>query len=98
MLSIRSYSPGDAPVLLEMFLDTIRRVNSRDYSPEQIRAWASDEISLADWSNRFSGRLTMVAELDERLVGFADLEPNGHIDPRALRHRQEESEYETRAT
>lgn len=80
MVRIRPYRPADAPALLDLFRETIRRVNARDYGPDQIRAWASDEIDPEAWSGRFSGRFVAVAEVEGRLAGFAELEPDGHID------------------
>ncbi|MEO2091652.1 MAG: GNAT family N-acetyltransferase, partial [Gemmataceae bacterium] len=71
---------ADAPALLTLFRDTIRRVNRRHYNPEQIAAWASDEIDPAAWAGRFAGRFVVVAEEDDRPVGFAELEADGHID------------------
>src|SRR5207248_3280421 len=71
--------PDDAAALLVLFRDTIRRVNSRDYSPDQIRAWASDDIDPAGWASRFAGRFAVVAEETGRPVGFAELESDGHI-------------------
>lgn len=80
MIILRPYRPEDAPALLALFRDTIRRVNLRDYSPEQIAAWASDDIDEIAWAQRFAGRFAAVAEEAARPVGFADLEPNGHVD------------------
>lgn len=79
MITLRAYQPDDASSLLELFKDTIRRVNSQHYSPEQIRAWASDNIDLAVWAARFNGRFVVVVEEAARPVGFAELELNGHI-------------------
>ena len=79
-LVIRPFQPSDAPALLSLFRDTIRRVNRRDYSPEQIKAWASDEIDEAAWTSRFEGRFVVVAEADDRIAGFGEMQPNGHID------------------
>ena len=67
-------------MLLALFRDTIRRVNSRDYSPSQIAAWASEEIDTAVWFGRFTGRFVPVAEEAGHPVGFAELETDGHID------------------
>ncbi len=78
--TVRIYRPADGPALLELFRDTIRRVNARDYGPEQIAAWASDEIDPAQWVARFDGRFVPVAECDGRIAGFADLEADGHLD------------------
>jgi GNAT superfamily N-acetyltransferase len=66
--------------LLALFRDTIRRVNCRDYSPEQIAAWASDDIDTVRWAARFGGRFVPVAEEDGRIAGFAELEADGHLD------------------
>ncbi len=77
---IRPYTPSDATSLLSLFRDTIRRVNARDYTPEQIRAWASDEIDPGHWAMRFEGRFVVVAILDGQPAGFAELESSGHID------------------
>ena len=80
MVTLRTYKPEDAPALLALFRDTIRRVNVRDYGPDQIRAWASDDIDPTQWASRFAGRFVAVAEQSGRPVGFAELEANGHID------------------
>lgn len=80
MFVVRPYQQSDGPALLALFRDTIRRVNARDYSPEQVAAWASDEIDAAAWCGRFERRFVLVAEAAGRPVGFAELEPSGHID------------------
>jgi putative acetyltransferase len=80
MATLRTYRPDDAPALLTLFRDTIRRVNSRDYNPDQIRAWASDDIDPEAWAGRFAGYFVAVAEEAGRPVGFADLDASGHID------------------
>lgn len=80
MFTLRAFKPDDATALLDLFRDTIRRVNSRDYALDQIRAWASEDIDPAHWASRFGGRFVAVAEESGCPVGFAELENNGHID------------------
>ncbi len=46
----RKNAPAENDFALALFRDTIRQVNSRDYSPEQIRAWASDDIDPVAWA------------------------------------------------
>lgn len=78
--ALRPYRADDAPLLLDLFKDTIRRVNCRDYTPEQIAAWTS-EIKLEVWTAKLASRWCVVAEAnDGQLAGFADLEANGHLD------------------
>lgn len=79
-MNIRLYRSADAPALLALFRESIRRVASRDYNAEQIAAWASDEIDPAAWAARFNGRYAIVAEADGQHAGFTELEPDGHID------------------
>jgi putative acetyltransferase len=80
MVTLRPYRPDDAPALLALFRDTIRRINSRDYDSRQVHAWASDDIDEARWAARFIGRFAVVAEEAGLPVGFAELEADGHID------------------
>jgi putative acetyltransferase len=80
MLTIRTYHPEDADTLLALFLDTVRHVNSKDYSPAQIAAWASDEIDLNDWRTLLNHNQPFVAVMDGCIVGYADLQADGLID------------------
>lgn len=65
---------------MRLYSDTIRTINSRDYTPEQIEAWASSANDYPFWANRLSSNMTFVAELAGQIVGFTDFEPIGHID------------------
>lgn len=79
-MTLRPYRPEDARALLALFRDTIRRVSSRDYDADQVRAWASDDIDPAAWARRFEGRFVVVAELESSPAGFAEMGPDGHVD------------------
>ncbi|VTR94258.1 acetyltransferase : Glr3142 protein OS=Gloeobacter violaceus (strain PCC 7421) GN=glr3142 PE=4 SV=1: Acetyltransf_10 [Gemmata massiliana] len=78
-IRLRPFHPADVPALFTLFRDTVHRVNSRDYSPEQVRAWAPDEINPTRWAT-LADRFAVVVEIGGQPVGFADLEPDGHID------------------
>jgi len=75
---VREYREDDAGPICRLFYETVRSVNLRDYSPQQVRAWAP-EVPAA-WHGRMSGRHTLVAEGDDGLAGFLELEENGHLD------------------
>lgn len=55
-------------------------MNLRDYSPEQVRAWAPALPDPEAWHGRISGRHTLVVESGDEVVGFAELEEDGHLD------------------
>lgn len=79
MLTLRPYVTTDCDATAEIFLRAIREVASRDYTPEQIDAWAKVEDRQA-WDERRSSRPTWIAEIENLPIGFADLEADGHLD------------------
>lgn len=80
MITIRPFVAADAESIARLFHETVREINSRDYSPSQIQAWAPDDLNFRDWANRDQGRWVYVADDRGAIAGFCELEPNGHID------------------
>lgn len=79
-MEIRPFEPEDAFSIAQLFHDTVRTVNRRDYSLAQVSAWAPDAIDFRNWAEVCNDRQTYVAVIEGEIVGFAELEPNGHID------------------
>ena len=77
---IRDYTAGDAPAIVRLFFDTVRSVNRADYSEEQVEAWAPSVPDPGEWHARMNSRMTLVAAEDGEVVGFAELEGDGHLD------------------
>ncbi len=81
---IRLFQPEDGDRLAQLFHDTVREVNIRDYSPEQVKAWAPDDLYKWDWIKECTNNFTYVAEVEKgnekEIAGFAQLENDGHID------------------
>lgn len=79
-LSIRPYQPSDAAALSALYEASVRVLGARDYSDAQIGAWASLAPSAEALEGRMlDGRARLVA-LTEDIVGFIDVEGDGHID------------------
>jgi putative acetyltransferase len=55
-------------------------VNARDYDPAQLRAWSPGPPDPARWAARQETHAVLVAEEDGQMAGFAELEPDGHVD------------------
>jgi putative acetyltransferase len=72
------YEPTDLDATIAIFLGAIRQVASKDYERAQIEAWAQVDRDL--WGKRRLSRPSWVAVLDADVVGFTDLEPDGHLD------------------
>lgn len=80
MVRIRNYQPNDNKALWEIYFHTVRKINVRDYSQEQVEAWAPSDFDSELWQKCLHRIQPFVAELDGRVVGYTDLQPNGLID------------------
>ncbi|MFZ0872811.1 MAG: GNAT family N-acetyltransferase [Rhodanobacter sp.] len=79
-MQIRRYKPGEERALFEVYYSAIHLTASRDYTAEQIQAWAPRDLDMNLWENRIRGINPFVAELNAEVVGYADLQANGYID------------------
>ena len=84
-IRIRGYAAGDAPEIARLFYETVRSVNREDYSDQQVKAWAPGVPDPDEWHARMAARKTLVAEEGGEVVGFAELEEDGHLDMLYLR-------------
>lgn len=81
MITLRPMAAEDAPALAELFFETVHRVCGRDYSPEQLDAWAPADRDLDNWRASFRGRRALVALWDGEVAGFGDLDVEaGYLD------------------
>jgi putative acetyltransferase len=79
-MEIRRFMPGDEAALFRVYFTAIHRIASRDYSPEQVEAWAPADLDKEMWAQRVQGIRPFVVELDHEIVGYADLQADGYID------------------
>lgn len=84
-LQLRSYQSSDLPNLGKLFYETIHKVNQKDYTPEQLQAWAPT-ITPAAWHERFLHTFTQIAVLKNKIVGFGNLEQMGYLDCLYVHH------------
>jgi putative acetyltransferase len=80
MYQIRPYQPGEEPLLRELFYNTVHNVNQRDYTTEQLNAWASKHYDTNAWATRIMQSEPFVALDNDTIVGFADVQSDGYID------------------
>lgn len=79
-MKLRKYAKTDCAELAELFYDTVHTVNTKDYTREQLDAWATGKINLEAWNESFQAHYTVVAELDGKIVGFGDMDTTGYLD------------------
>ena len=79
-MEIRRFQPGDEAGLFRVYFTAIHQIASRDYSREQIDAWAPADLDKAQWAARIQQIQPFVALLHNQIVGYADIQPDGYID------------------
>ena len=79
-MEIRRFKQGDEEELYRLFYNTIRKVNVKDYSEDQVQAWAPDDIDMDFVTQKFRDISPFVAVKDEKIIGYADIQPDGYID------------------
>ena len=77
---LRQYQSSDCKALTELFYHTVHAINAKDYSEEQINAWADGNIDLNKWNNSFLSHYTVIAEINDLIAGFGDIDKTGYLD------------------
>ncbi len=77
---IREYTTSDCERLAELFYETVHHVNARDYTKEQLTAWAPGDADLSAWDKSFLEHKTLVAVEKDMIVGFGDIDRTGYLD------------------
>ena len=79
-MQLREYTPSDCAQLAELFYQTVHSVNAKDYTKEQLDAWATGEVDLQAWDASFRAHRTIVATESGKIVGFGDMDETGYLD------------------
>ena len=77
---IRPYQSGDHTAIAETFTRAIHETASAYYTPEQCEAWSARKPNPEHWRKRCEEKQPFIAEVNGRLAGFLELDPDGHID------------------
>lgn len=78
---IRPYRPSDAAALTSLYVRSVRHYGPRAYTSEQVAAWCATANEAKTAARCADGRWVIVAEDEQgRLLGFGDLEDDGHLD------------------
>lgn len=77
---IRKYKTQDCSAIVDLFYETIHTINARDYSKKQLNAWTDRKKDLTEWDQSFLEHYTVVAEINNTIVGFGDIDKSGYLD------------------
>lgn len=80
-IRLRVASKNDVPAIMALYRDTVRNINSKDYSPEQIAVWSDTTGMEATWGRCVSEQYFVVAVSEEgKITGFSSVAKNGYLD------------------
>lgn len=85
-MEIRRYERGDLEKITMIFQNTVHKVNIKDYTQEQIDAWAPDFIDKEKWNKTLSEHYTFVAVKNDAIIGFGDIDGSGYLDRLYVHH------------
>ena len=77
---LRDYKTSDCPAMAQLFFDTVHEINAKDYTKKQLDVWATGSVDLEEWNLSFLEHNTLVAEMDGKIAGFADMDHTGYLD------------------
>lgn len=77
---IREYQPSDCKEITELFYHTVHTINARDYTKEQLNAWATGKVDLERWNRSLQANFSLVAVEQGNIVGFGDIDKTGYLD------------------
>ena len=70
---IRPLRADEAPALRALFHAAVHGLACRDYTPDQLNAWAPLAHDAAQWAARLQANQPWVAEVAGSAAGFADV-------------------------
>lgn len=76
IMQLRTYRPSDC----RKVYNTVHTINAKDYSLEQLNAWAPKDFDERQWDMSFRKHYTIVAEDNNEIIGFGDIDRNGYLD------------------
>ncbi|AIQ18193.1 acetyltransferase [Paenibacillus sp. FSL H7-0357] len=86
---IRKFRLSDIEQIVTLFYETVHSVNKKDYSEKQLDAWADNndrETRQNAWKESLSSHLSYIVQLNDSIIGFADMSPEGYLD-RVFTHK-----------
>lgn len=79
-MKIRNYQPSDCAELTRLFYNTVHIVNVKDYTEEQLNAWAVKDVDLESWNQSLQAHFSLVAVEHGMITGFGDIDQTGYLD------------------
>ncbi|KAJ8908574.1 hypothetical protein NDN08_005279 [Rhodosorus marinus] len=86
----RRYKESDKGNVAKLFMNTVRKVNGKDYSEFQCEVWARVGLDTNRMNRRLARSwLALVAERGQKVVGFMSVVGGSHLDMMYVHHEHQ---------
>ena len=79
-MEIKPYTDDKAREVADVFHKSVHAIDTSLYSDEEKEAWAPTPPDYVQWAARLSEKKPFLAVVNERVVGFMNVQPDDHID------------------
>lgn len=79
-LHVRALRRGDEYALRKVFYASVHELACKDYTPEQLAAWAPEAYELIPWAERIRATPPFIVDASGVVAGFAVLLEDGTIE------------------
>ncbi|MCD8029065.1 MAG: GNAT family N-acetyltransferase [Erysipelotrichaceae bacterium] len=79
-MEIRLYQPSDLEEVMHLFYDNVHSVCAKDYTNEQLDAWAPKEANVYRWESSLNKNHTLVVIDNNHIIGFGNIGQTGYLD------------------
>ncbi|MFQ6791504.1 MAG: GNAT family N-acetyltransferase [Thomasclavelia sp.] len=79
-MNIYKYKIEDLDEIIKLFYQTVHQINIKDYTKEQVDAWAPSTIDYKKWHQSLSNNYCIVVKENNQIIGFGDISNDGYLD------------------
>lgn len=79
-MQIELYKKEDLEDVVSLYKDCLERINSQDYTEEEIKALESSTENESHWQFFLEKDHTLIAKEDDEIIGFANVGQTGFVD------------------
>ena len=79
-MKIIDYIPEYSHEIADLFHASVHAIDGYYYSKQELEAWAPTPPDYCKWAERLKGKRPFIALQNSKVVGFIELEDDGHID------------------
>lgn len=79
-INIRQADIKDLDQIRFLFRDTVKFVNSKDYTQQEIKVWEECYKNTDIWTKNILNQHFLVATINNTIVGFSSITDSGYLD------------------